>query len=295
MRKIMAKFAVNRLFLLAAVLMGAALATAQLGPAAAQVRVGVASGTSGDPMGKPPGGTDRILRVGTDVQANEVITTRENDRAQLLFLDGTAVTVGPNAQLMIDKFVYDPATQKGELAINATKGVLRVIGGKISKNNAITVSTPSATMGIRGGIMVIGVGTGGAVTTAIFIFGNQMTVTAAGQTQTVTIPNQQVVTNQGSPPGTPTAIPPGSLGGVMGQLVASSQGANAAVVQAITTAIAANLNNAAVLASLVTLAQSVLAAQTITTTTVGTTTVALIPINPIVGAENNTQNFASPN
>lgn len=291
----MAKSALDRLFLLGAVLMSMVVATVQFGEAAAQTRVGVASGTSGDPMGKPPGATERILRVGTDVQANEVITTRENDRAQLLFLDGSALTVGPNAQLMIDKFVYDPATQKGELAINATKGVFRLIGGKISKNNAITVTTPSATMGIRGGIMVFGIGAGGGVTTSIFIFGNQMTVTAAGQTQTVTVPNQQVVTNQGSPPGAPTAIPPGSLGGVMGALVAASQGANAAVVQAITTAISANLNNTAVLASLVTLAQSVLAAQAITTTTVGSTTVSFIPINPIQAAEQKPQNTGSPN
>lgn len=295
MRKIMAKFAINRLFFLGAVLVGMALATVQLAPAAAQTRVGVAAGTSGDPLARPPGQTERILRVGTDVQANEVIRTRENDRAQLLFLDGSALTIGPSAEVMIDKFVYDPATQKGELAINATKGVFRLIGGKISKNNAITVVTPSATMGIRGGIMVFGVGAGGAVTTSIFIFGNQMTVTAAGQTQTVTIPNSQVVTNQGGAPGAPTPIPPGSLGGVMGQLVAASQGANAAVVQAITTAIAANLNNTAVLASLVTLAQSVLAAQNITTANVAGNTVAFIPLNPIVGAENNTQNFGSPN
>ena len=44
------------------------------------------------------------------MQANELITTRANDRAHLMFLDGTSVTVGPNAQLTIDRFVYDPNT-----------------------------------------------------------------------------------------------------------------------------------------------------------------------------------------
>ena len=43
---------------------------------------------------------------------------------------------GPNAQLTIDKFVYDPATKTGDLAINASKGVFRLVGGKISKTNA---------------------------------------------------------------------------------------------------------------------------------------------------------------
>jgi FecR protein len=288
MKRIIAKFAIAGV-----TLVGMAMATANLGPAAAQTRVGVAAGTSGDPLGKPPGETERILRVGTDVQANEVVTTRENDRAHLLFLDGTSLTVGPNAQLMIDKFVYDPASQKGELAINATKGVFRLIGGKISKNNAITVNTPSSTMGIRGGIMIFGVGT--TQTTSIFIFGTSMTVTAAGVTQTVTVPSSQVQTSQGSAPGAPTAIPPGSLGGVMGALVASTQGANAAVVAAITTAIAANLNNAAVLASLVALAQSVLAGQALTTTTTAGGTISLIPVNPQQAAQGNNQQTGSAN
>ena len=77
-----------------------------------------------------------MLRIGIDVQANELITTNANDRAHLVFLDGSSLTVGPNAQLTIDKFVFDPNTKTGELAINASKGVLRLVGGKISKNNA---------------------------------------------------------------------------------------------------------------------------------------------------------------
>ena len=83
-----------------------------------------------------------MLRIGIDVQANELITTNANDRAHLVFLDGSSLTVGPNAQLTIDKFVFDPSTKTGELAINASKGVLRLVGGKISKNNAITITTP---------------------------------------------------------------------------------------------------------------------------------------------------------
>src|SRR5688572_32469401 len=45
--------------------------------------------------------------------------------------------IGPDAQLVIDKFVYDPNTKTGDLAITATKGVFRLVGGKISKTNPI--------------------------------------------------------------------------------------------------------------------------------------------------------------
>jgi hypothetical protein len=118
--------------------------------AQAQGRIGVTQSIQNNPVGKPPGGVDRVLRVGTDVQANEIISTTDNDRAHLVFLDGTTLTIGPSSSMTIDKFVYDPTTQKGELAVNATKGVFRIIGGRISKTSTIAVTTPSATMGIRG-------------------------------------------------------------------------------------------------------------------------------------------------
>src|SRR6478752_1938170 len=120
-------------------------------------RIGVTSATDGDPLGKPPTENERVMRIGIDVQANEVVTTKANDRAHLVFLDGTSITIGPNARMTLDKFVYDPDTKKGELALTATTGVFRIVGGKISKTNAITVTTPSSTIGIRGGIAMFNV------------------------------------------------------------------------------------------------------------------------------------------
>src|SRR6266481_1586377 len=175
----MTKGLVGGLSFLRAVLLGAT-ALALAGPVAAQGNVGVTSATDGGPLGKPPAENERILRIGIDVQANEVVTTHGDDRAHLVFLDGSSLTVGPNARLTIDKFVYDPNTKTGELAITASQGVLRLVGGKISKTNAITINTPSGTIGIRGGIGIFGIG--GGKTTAAFLFGNSMTVTGQGQT-----------------------------------------------------------------------------------------------------------------
>jgi hypothetical protein len=227
--------------------------SAPFAAADAQSRVGVTQATSGDPLGRPPVGAERILRVGTDVQANEAIITASNDRAHLIFLDGTTLTVGPDAQLVIDKFVYDPTSQKGELAINATKGVMRVIGGRISKNNDITVKTPSSTIGIRGGIMIVGIQA--TTTTSIFVYGDRMTVTAGGQTQTVSLPGMQVATNQGSPPGPVTVAVQGSFAAVIGALAGNTT-ASAAVLASISTIVASNLTTAQVQVALTNLIQT---------------------------------------
>jgi len=65
----------------------------------------------------------------------------------------------PNAQLTIDKFVYDPDTKIGEeIAGQRQQGACCAwLAAKISKTNPITVVTPSSTIGIRGGICVLNI------------------------------------------------------------------------------------------------------------------------------------------
>jgi hypothetical protein len=203
----MAKCTLSLSVLRAALIAATALALA--GTAAAQSKVGVTSATDGDPLGKPPAENERILKIGIDVQANEVVTTHANDRAHLVFLDGTSLTVGPNARLTVDKFVFDPNSKTGELALTPTQGVFRLVGGKISKTNPITVTTPSGTIGIRGGISIFSVSQGRTV--ANFIFGNYMKVSSQGQSQNVTRPGSQVIVNAGTPPSPPSLLPPAGL------------------------------------------------------------------------------------
>ena len=191
-----------------------------IGTAAA--KVGVTSATDGDPLGKPPDGAERVLRVGVDVQANEVITTKAGDRAHLMFLDGTSLTVGPDASLVIDKFVYDPNSKTGDLAITASKGVFRLVGGKISKTNAIAVNTPSNSIGIRGGIAMFDVNQ--AKTRSIFIFGFNMTVGANGRIETITRPGTEVTTNFGGFPGQPMLLTRGQLTSLLGQFEGNKKG-----------------------------------------------------------------------
>lgn len=258
-----------------AVLIGVSV-LALFGPAQAQSRIGVTQATENNPMGKPPAGADRVLRVGTDIQADETVTTTAQDRAHLVFLDGTTLTVGPNSRLTIDKFVYDPATQKGELAVTASTGVFRLIGGRISKTSEIKVTTPSSTLGIRGGIMVFGVTLN--ATNSIFVYGNQMTVTANGVTTTVTVPGMAVQALAGLPPSPPSFVVQGSLDAAMQALVGNPQAA-ATVLLAVQTAI-----NSATLANpltLQTIIQAIINANApLTTTTITTQFVQQTTENP---------------
>lgn len=187
-----------------------------LAPLDALGRVGVTSASDGDPLGKPPNENERILRIGIDVQADELVTTGARDRAHLVFLDGSSLTVGPNARIVIDRFVFDPATNQGDLVINASRGVLRLVGGRISKSRPIVIVTPSSTIGIRGGITIVTVSQ--SQTVADFVFGSSMTVSSGGRTETATRAGSQVVTNLGGVPGAPALLKQGSLSAALSQL-----------------------------------------------------------------------------
>lgn len=134
----------------------AAISVLAAAPVSAR-EAGVAAAVNADSLTLPPQEQERTLVVGHNIVFNERITTGEEGQAQLLMLDQSAVTVAPNSALVIDKFIYDPDTKTGEMALSLSKGLMRFVGGRLSKSGNATVRTPVATMGIRGGIALINV------------------------------------------------------------------------------------------------------------------------------------------
>ena len=108
-----------------------------------------------DATGTPPGGETRKLTVGSGIVVKERVRTSSSGSTQIQFPDQSTLNVGSNSDLVIDEFVYDPNAQTGSMVAKATKGVLRYVGGQISHNSGATINTPSASLGIRGGIVTI--------------------------------------------------------------------------------------------------------------------------------------------
>ena len=180
--------------------LGALAMTLLLASAAqADTKVGVTAAVNPDATGKPPSSQERVLYVGIDMQADERIRTQANGRVQLLFLDGSALSIGPDSDVVIDKYVYNPdnADNPGELAFRATKGVFRLIGGKISKVNPVVMHTSTASIGVRGSGALIYAPEGGEKSTAVFMHGKYMFVQCdqggcQGDKQTVTRPGSAI-------------------------------------------------------------------------------------------------------
>jgi hypothetical protein len=90
--------------------------------------------------------------VGTIVHANDTVSTGAKARLQVTFRDQTNLTLGENASVVIDRYVFDPDAGIGEAALNATKGAFRLATGRLSEmpNKNIKVQTSFGALAVRG-------------------------------------------------------------------------------------------------------------------------------------------------
>ncbi len=149
--------------------------------AQAEQKVGVAAAVKPDATSQPPGGGSSTLKIGKAVVYNERIDTSSSGQVQVLLLDGSTFTVGPGSSLVIDKFVYNPSAGTGALVASFSKGALRFVGGKLSKNEpGVKVNTPAGTLTVRGGIFTLKLGgTNKALVT--FDYGISLSILRHGQ------------------------------------------------------------------------------------------------------------------
>ena len=148
------------------------------------VEIGSVAAANPTIQGTPPGEQTRRLELGARLYSDEQIVTSEMGSGQFIFLDKTTLTVSPGSEIVLDRYVFDPERGVGEIALSVTKGVLRFIGGQITKTGEAVVTTPHATIGIRGGIMAVTVGQAG--TNAVFLAGTNMCVRGKNERLCVT-------------------------------------------------------------------------------------------------------------
>jgi hypothetical protein len=88
---------------------------------------------------------------GTPVHMNDRLRTGANARLEVTFNDNSKLTLGENANVVIDRYVYNPNKSSAQVVLSASKGAIRFAGGKIEQMNQknIVVNTPSAALAVR--------------------------------------------------------------------------------------------------------------------------------------------------
>jgi uncharacterized repeat protein (TIGR01451 family) len=95
----------------------------------------------------------RVLKSGTPVYQQDVLVTYRDSRSEVKFEDGTRLAQGPDSRIRVDEYVFDTHNDSASgIILNMSKGVFRVISGKIAEQNPdrFTVKSPLTEIGIRG-------------------------------------------------------------------------------------------------------------------------------------------------
>ena len=93
------------------------------------------------------------LTAGAQIFDDDVLETAADGKLLVQFTDGTKLTLGPSADVVIDEFVYNPNGGANNAALRVTGGAMRLVAGAVERvggAQAIKVSTPVGTIGIRG-------------------------------------------------------------------------------------------------------------------------------------------------
>jgi hypothetical protein len=130
---------------------------------AAVFYIGLLAGAEADQIGKAAsvvpasditrGTIVRTLTINEALEQDDRIRTSSKGSTQVRFLDDTLLTIGPDSEVLLDKFVYD-GTKVQKLSVEVVRGAMRFVSGT-SNREAYTIRTPVATIGVRGTIVDI--------------------------------------------------------------------------------------------------------------------------------------------
>jgi hypothetical protein len=131
-----------------------ALTVALMGVAATQhahadTGIGTAADVATQVTASLAGAAAAPLLKGDLVYQNQIVFTDDKGIGQIEFVDGTKLAIGPGSTMTLDTFVFNPDKTANKVVIELGKGSFRFITGK-SPHDAYDISTPTATLGLRG-------------------------------------------------------------------------------------------------------------------------------------------------
>jgi hypothetical protein len=101
------------------------------------------------------------------VYSMERVTTPPWGTTALLFRDGTQLQVGQASDVTLDEFIYDPNQTLTSAAIKFNRGIFRFVTGENTRKEGVSLTTPVATLSIRGTDLIIKVDVDGTTTVSV--------------------------------------------------------------------------------------------------------------------------------
>lgn len=101
-------------------------------------------------------------QLGTSVLQRDVLETGKSGSLGVTLKDNTRLSLGPNSQLNLKEFTFNPRQEEYSFITEMARGTLVYISGMMGKLSpeSVSVESPVATIGIRGTRFLLRIGNG---------------------------------------------------------------------------------------------------------------------------------------
>jgi len=90
------------------------------------------------------------LKLKDDIFLNDVLQTSANSSLGVTFNDATTFHLSANSRITVDSYVYEDGGQQNAALFDVAKGTVAFAAAAVAKTGDMKISTPTATLGIRG-------------------------------------------------------------------------------------------------------------------------------------------------
>lgn len=137
---------------------GVSLAVLFIAAAASAAPIGTVTDLDGNLLVSRGHGSVKVLAVGSAIEEGDILTSRKQTYATVALADESFVTLGPDTDLKVQRYVFDKLTPDNDGALFAlAKGSVRITAGLLGTRSADTfeLATPTATIDMRSASVVV--------------------------------------------------------------------------------------------------------------------------------------------
>jgi hypothetical protein len=103
------------------------------------------------------------LKVSDPIFKGDTLATGANASLGVTFDDETTFSLSANSRIVVDNYVYEEGASGNAGAFSVARGTVAFVAAQVAKTGNMTITTPTAQMGIRGTTGVVDVPDNAAV------------------------------------------------------------------------------------------------------------------------------------
>ncbi|BBO82916.1 hypothetical protein DSCO28_34820 [Desulfosarcina ovata subsp. sediminis] len=89
---------------------------------------------------------------GMEIHQADVVRTGSNGTVGLVFSDDTLISMGPDTEISVDDYLFEPLEKKLSFVVRLMRGTISFLSGQMAKLSpeSVQLIMPAATIGVRG-------------------------------------------------------------------------------------------------------------------------------------------------